>query len=214
MILQGQVTNAVPSVRATGTPNLQQLPLGEISVSEVMPRYMAATWSGQIFSLSVATAAAITAYVGAAAGTPQIAVWNPAGSGKNMVIIGASYGNVVAASAAGTAAFGLYYGPTAAITQATLSPPTNNLTLLATGSAMKGFTNVALTGSTALTNVIPIGSYYWATAAGAALVTQPSPIEIPGYINVPPGAMIALGGSSALTSATWIGNLTWFEPPV
>lgn len=214
MLIQGQIANTVPAARQTGSPNLAQLPLGEIAVSEVLPRYAALAWSGQVFSVSVAAAAAITAYVGAAGGTPQIAVFNPSGSGKNLVILAANYGSIVAASAAGTVTWGLYWGPTAAITQATLSPPVNALTGLATGSVAKGFSAVALTTSTALTNVMPIGSYYWATAAGAALVTQASPVEIPGYIIVPPGSMAAIGGSSALTSATWISNLTWAEIPV
>lgn len=213
MLVQGTVSNNVPASRATGTPNLLQLQLGESAVSEVLPRYTALTWSGQVFSVSLATAAAITAYVGAAGGTPALAVWNPTGSGRNMVLLSAGFGNVVAASAAGTVSWTAYFGPTAAITQATLNPPTNMSTLNATGSVMKGYSNVALTSSTALTNVIPLGSYYWATAAGAAL-TQQSPIEIPGYVLIPPGSMVALGGSSALTSATWIANLTWAELPV
>jgi hypothetical protein len=31
---------------------------------------------------------------------------------------------------------------------------------------------------------------------------------------IPPGSMVALGGSSALTSATWIGNMIWAEIPI
>lgn len=187
---------------------------GDAIVSELHGRYYEQTYRGNVFSLSVVAAAAITAYVGAAAGTPQIALWNPAGSGKNAVIISANYANVVAASAAGTVAWGLYFGPTAAITQATTSAPINMATLNAAGSVMTGFRNVALTSSTALTGVIPVGAYYWATAAGAALVSQPSEIELAGKLIIPPGAMLALGGSSALTSATWLGSLVWEEVPV
>lgn len=215
MLFQGSVEQAVTSVRSSGSPNVQQLQLGELAVSEVLPRYAALTWSGLVFSVSVGTAAAITGYSGGAAGTPQIAVWNPAGTGKNLLVLAANYGNVVAASAAGTVSWALYYGPTAAITAAASSTyPMSQLTMQPSGSAAKAFINAALTSSTALTNVVPLGSYYWATAAGAALVTQPSPVEIPGYLLVPPGSMVALGGSSALTSATWIGNLIWAELPI
>jgi hypothetical protein len=214
MLIQGQIANNVPTARATGNPNALQLQLGELGVSEVLPRYAALNWSGQVFSYSVATAAAITAYTGGAAGQPQIAVFNPAGSGKNLVVLNANYGSVVAASAAGTVAWGLYYGQTALTSVAQTVYATNNLSLNPTGSVTKVYANVALTGSTALTNVMPLGSYYWATAAGAALVTQVSPIEFPGSIIIPPGSMMALGGSAALTAATWIGNLTWAEIPV
>jgi hypothetical protein len=215
MLIQAEVLNAVPNARGSGTQNAMQLQLGELAVSELLPRYAALTWSGQVFSVSVATAAAITAYSGGAAGTPQIAVWNPVGSGKNLWVLSANYANVVAASAAGTVTWGLYYGPTAAITAAASAAyPVSQLTMLPSGSAAKAFVNAALTGSTALTNIVPLGSYYWATAAGAALVTQASPPEIPGWLCIPPGSMVALGGSAALTSATWQGNMIWGEAPV
>lgn len=211
---QLQPVTAVPNAKVTGNPNALAERLGEAPVSEWLPRYSAMSWSGYTYSLSVSAAAAITAYIGAAGGTPQIAVWNPAGSGKNLWPIAGNFGNVVAASAAGTAAWALWYGQTAAITQATLTTPTNQLTLNASGSVAKGYTNIALTASTALANLVPLGSYYWATAAGAALVTPAAPIEIPGYVCIPPGSMMALGGSAALTSATWTGALIWLELPI
>lgn len=215
MLFQGQSIAAVPTARTYGNPNVLQLPLGELAVSEVLPRYAALTWSGQVFSVSVATAAAITAYSGAGAGTPQIAVWNPPNSGKNLLVLTANYANVVAASAAGTVAWGLYYGPTAAITATASSTfPLSQLTMQPSGSVAKAYVNTALTGSTTLTNVVPMGSYYWATAAGATLVSSPLPAEIPGYLLVPPGSMVALGGSSALASATWQGNMMWAEIPI
>ena len=182
-------------------------------VSELHAPYYEQTYRGNVYTLSVVTAAAITAYVGAAAGTPMLAVWNPAGSGKNIVVLQANVANAVAASAAGTAAFGLYYGVTAAITQATITYPTHALTQLATNSVAFGFRNVALTASTAATNVLPMGSYYWATAAGA-IQTPNAAVEPKGSILIPPGSYVALGGSSALTSATWIGSLSWEEIPV
>lgn len=210
---QLQISTGVPASRVAGIPNALCERLGEGPVSEWLPRYAAMTWSGYTYSLTVSAAAAITAYIGAAAGQPQIAVWNPAGSGKNLWPIAANFGNVVAASAAGTVAWALWYGQTVAITQATLTTPTNQLTLNATGSVAKGFTNVALTASTALTNLVPLGSYYWATAAGAVLVTPSLPIELPGYVCIPPGAMMALGGSAALATATWTGSIVWLELP-
>ena len=76
-------------------------------------------------------------------------------------------GQVLISSGAGTVTWGLYYGPTVAPTQTTLSYPVNNLTLNKVGSVSQCFTNVALTSSTALSNVYPLGQYYWATAAGA-----------------------------------------------
>ena len=185
---------------------------GSVAGQDSHGRYVEAVYRGGVYSVSVAAAAAITAYTGGAAGTPQIAVWNPAGSGKNAFLLQASFANVVAASAAGTVTWGIYYGPTAAITQATLTNPVNALTLT-TGSVCKGFTNAALTSSTALTNAMFLGNYYWATAA-AAFGSALSVFDLGGSICIPPGSMAALGGTSALTSATWVGQLIYEELPI
>lgn len=188
--------------------------LGDAIASELHPRYYEMAYRNQVFGTSVVTAAAITAFTGGAAGTPQIAVWNPSGSGKNVIIISASVANVVAASAAGTVAWGIYFGPTAAITQATVTAPTNMASQVAAGSVATAFKNVALTSGTAAANVIALGSYYWATAAGAAQVAGWGEADIGGKLVIPPGSYAALGGSSALTSATWIGTMIWAESPV
>jgi hypothetical protein len=186
---------------------------GDLIVSELHGRYYETTYRGNSFLLSVSTAAAVTAYSGAAAGTPMLCVFNPSGSGRNAVISKIAIGSVASASAAGTVSFGLWFGATAAITQATTVIPYSMLTQLQSGSVMTGFRNVALTSGSAATNVIPIASYYWATAAGAALVTG-GPIDLEGAVIIPPGSYAALGGSSALTSATWIGSIQWEEVPV
>lgn len=187
--------------------------LGDAIVSELHGRYYETNYRGNVFLLSVSTAAAVTAYTGAAGGTPMIGVFNPVGSGKNLVILKASFANVVSASAAGTVTFGLYFGTTATITQATTTTPWSMVTQQQSGSIATGFRNVALTSGSAASNVIALGSYYWATAAGAALVSG-GPVDLEGALIIPPGSYVALGGSAALTSATWIGSLQWEEVPV
>lgn len=187
--------------------------LGDAIVSELHGRYYETTYRGNSFLLSVSTAAAVTAYTGGAAGTPMIALFNPSGSGRNAVLNKVAVANVVAASAAGTVMFGLYFGTTAAITQATTTAPWAMNTQLQSGSVMTGFRNVALTSGSAASNVIPIASYYWATAAGAALVNN-GVFDLEGSVIIPPGSYVALGGSAALTSATWVGSMQWEEVPV
>lgn len=187
--------------------------LGDTIVSELHGRYYETNYRGNKFVLSVSTAAAITAYTGGAAGTPMLAVFNPTSSGKNLVITKVSIGNVVAASAAGTVAFGLYFGTTATITQATTVAPWSLSTQLQSGSFATGFRNVALTSGSAANNVIALGSYYWATAAGVAGLFD-NAIDLEGSVIIPPGSYVALGGSAALTSATWIGSIMWEEVPV
>ena len=184
--------------------------LGDAIVSELHGRYYETTYRGNSFLLSVSTAAAVTAYAGGAAGTPMLALFNPSGSGRNAVLNKISVGNVVAASAAGTVSFGLWFGNTAAITQGTTVTPWNMATQLQSGSVMTGFRNVALTSGSAATNVIPLSSYYWATAAGVGLVSN-GVVDLEGSVIIPPGSYAALGGSAALTSATWIGSIQWEE---
>lgn len=187
--------------------------LGDSIVSELHGRYYETTYRGNSFLLSVSTAAAVTAFTGGAAGTPMIALFNPLGSGRNAVLNKVSVANVVASSLAGTVMFGLYFGTTAAITQATTTTPWAMNTQLQSGSVMTGFRNVALTGSTAATNLIPLASYYWATAAGVGLVNN-GVVDLEGAVIIPPGSYVALGGSAALTSATWVGSMQWEEVPV
>lgn len=214
MPVTGQV-GLVPSNRAGAGASALQMPLTEFGMSEIMPRYHAMNWSGQVFSASLFTAAAISAYIGAAGGTPAIGIFNPTNSGKNLIPLFANYANVVAASAAGTVAWGLYYGPTATITgTASTTYPVSQLSLVKGASVASAFVNAALTSSTAATSFIPMGAYYWATAAGAALVTPPVPYEFAGQLVIPPGSYMALGGSANLTSATWQAFLSWAELPI
>lgn len=189
---------------------------GETIVSELHPRLYETNYRGNVFSLPLITAAAVTAYSGAAAGTPMIAVYNPIGSSKNLVVLSAAYANAVAASAAGTVVFGLYAGvqTTVPISATANAAPVKMSTMTQSGSVALGYTNTALTGGVAATAFIPLGSYYWATAAGAALVTSAAPAAIDGQLIIPPGGYVALGGNAALTSATWNGALIWEEVPV
>ena len=187
--------------------------LGDNIVSELHGRYYETTYRSNSFLLSVSTAAAVTAFAGGAAGTPMLAIFNPAGSGRNAVLNKVSIGNVVAASGAGTVSFALWFGTTATITQATTVTPWNMGTQLQSGSVVTGFRNVALTSGSAASNAIALSSYYWATAAGVGLVSD-GVSDIEGGVIIPPGSYCALGGSAALTSATWIGSMQWEEVPV
>ena len=185
----------------------------ELLVSELQARYYEQAYRGQTFLTSVA-AAAPTAYVGAAGGTPLIGLWNPASTGKNLVLLRASVALAAQATTTlNTTSIRLYGGPTAAITQATVSVPLNLLSLTASGSIAKSFLNVALTSSTALTYLESIGSYWWSSAVGTALV-PPVAWDYAGSIIVAPGNMIALSPYAALTAATYDAALVWAEVPV
>jgi hypothetical protein len=193
-------------------PAFPQDQQGALLATELNPRYYEQAYLGQTFFTSTAAAAG-TAFVGAAGGTPLLAVWNPAGSGKNLVLLQAMVGVVATATGAGTTQFRLYGGATAAITQATVATPVSCLSLAASGSVAKAYANVATTSSTALTYITTIGNYYWATAAGAIL-TEPLIQDFSGAIIVAPGNMVAIGAVTILTSMTNDAYLLWSELPI
>lgn len=209
MNIEGQVG---PQVLTDGikTASIRQSKDGSIVGQDSHGRYQEAVLRGNVYYLP-ASGVAPTAYVGAAGGTPLVAIHNPVGSGKNIVLLFASIANRVAASAAGTVSFGIWGGPSVQPT-GTQTVPTNMLSLQKAGSVGLGFVNTALTGSTALSLILSPMTYYWATAAGA--FGEYGLIEIAGMIIIIPGNQVAIGATSALTSATWDTTLSWEDVPV
>lgn len=182
---------------------------GAQRTSDAHGRFLNAVLENRVYALSTAGAAA-TAYTGGAAGTPLLAIHNPANSGKYLALLAVGIASRVAASAAGTFGLNLWSGPSVLPT-GTTTPPTNVLSLAASGSGARGFVNTALTSSTALALALPLASYYWATAAGA--IIAPSFFDIGGLLVAAPGNQIALGGTAALTSATYDVAMYWEEMP-
>ncbi len=181
-----------------------------MGVSATHGRYQEAVARGNVFYLN-ATAAAPTAYVGASGGSPLLALMNPFTGTKNLVLLGVMIANRVASSAAGTVGFNLW-GGVSVLPTGTKTNPVNMLTLNSAGSAVTGFVNTATTGSTAITQIMPLATYYWATAAAAFMT--PAFFDIAGMVMVVPGNLIALGATAALTSATWDVTLVWEEIPL
>lgn len=203
--IQGQVGAQVLQDGTTTT--VRQGRTGELSVSDAHGRYQEAVIRGNVYGITLAAGAA-TAYTGGAGGTPLLAIHNPTGSGKNLVLLGVGIANRVAASAAGTVSFQLWTGVSVAPT-GTLTAATNLLSQSNSGSVSLAAVNAALTSSTALTHNFPLFTYYWATAAGA--IGTPGYFDPAGLFVVAPGTQLTLGGTSALTSATWDASLVWEE---
>lgn len=204
-IVQGAVGKQAAA--DSSNPNVRQARTGDIVTSDGHGRYYETVSRGDVYRLSVAGATA-TAFTGGAAGTPLLGIYNPTGSGKNLVVLVVGVSNRVAASAAGTVDFALYQGVSAAPT-GTLTTPTNALTQAASGSVALGVVNAAATSTTATALQLPLGSYYWATAAGA--INNSVLYEPAGSVVVAPGQFLALGASAALTSATWNASVLWEE---
>ena len=177
----------------------------------MLTRFQEAILRGNVYYLSV-SAATPTAYAGAAAGTPLLAIFNAINANKAFIPLAIGIAGDAAASAAGAVAFKLWAGNPAVQGTGTKTTPTNAFTQLTTGSTASGYVNTALTGQTgALSLALPIASYYWATAASAFLASDLFFVE--GLTPVIPGNELALGATAALTSATWSAALYWEEVP-
>ena len=179
---------------------------GALVVAAGHGRYLETALRGNVYFTSIASAAP-TAYVGAAGGTPLLAVHNPTGSNKVLALIAASGLIRVTATGAGTTDLTLWAGPSVTPT-GTQTVPRSALTYLQGGTGL-GFANAALTSSTALNLVMALNHYYWATAAGATAAQ--GFVDLNGLIVLMPGMQAALGATVVPTSTTWDASLWWEE---
>lgn len=182
-------------------------------------KYYEATSRGGVFSLTLtawtSTVAAGNILAAAAAASTQFALWNPAGSGKNLSLLkfgvffisGTSPIPAVFHSASVTA-------PT--IATSVLTPiQCNNLGMAAStvAKALSSAAGAALTGSTALV-VIRLADLM-VTAGTAANLAGRTVIEyIEGDIVIPPGTCWVPTWAAAGTSFLGGYSVTWEEVPV
>ncbi len=182
---------------------------GAQRTTDAHARYLDAVLAGRVFKLQGASLAP-TAYVGAAGGTPLLAIHNPVASGKIASLLCVGVAERVTASAAGTATIAVWSGASVVPT-GTFTAATSAYSLAASGSQMLGVVNAAMTGSTALAMAMPLFTYYWATAAGASIA--PGFFDIGGLVTAAPGNQIAIGATVVPTATTWDIVMYWEELP-
>lgn len=207
-ILLGQSQKSgAPSAVSTGWHN-------EVLKTDLLPRYAYMVLAGKVFSVSAAGQNP-TAYTGAAAGTPLLAVYNPPTSGVNLV--GLMVGLGVQTEGTGTAGqdFALYSGVVTAIGTGTVTVPTGALSLQAAGSAAKGFSNAALTAQTGtLSLALPLLSVGVTPGTTATKDVANGLFDCAGLVVAAPGNMIALGAAGTGTAAKIDAVFYWAELPV
>lgn len=182
-------------------------------VSELAPKFHALAKSGAVFSSAIAGANP-SAFIGGAAGTPLIGLYNPASSGVDLVLIQAR----VAIRTTGSAAvatdinfWGVNQGGVAVT--GTNSPPTNVYSQAASGSVATAMLNVVNTAALASTLRAPSLSIGLTAATAITNVgAYVDPIE--GLLIVSPGSYLAYGASVAPTAASLDVALIWAELPV
>src|SRR2546425_3365307 len=183
---------------------------GGLAPSDVQARYQEAVLRGNAYFLS-ASAAAPTAFTGAAGGTPLIGVMNPAGSGKALVFLAASTTITAVPSVAGVVDSELWAG-VSVVPTGTVTAPTNMAAQQATGSVAKGFVNTAMTSSTAINLVTGLSAFWWATAAAGAMASS-GIVDLAGIAGGIPRGLGGLRGRTVPTSTSTDAFLMWEEVP-
>ena len=200
--------------RANGAQaNVPSGTFGEVFMSELNPIYYSLIKQGRVYSLS-GTGLNPSAFGGVAAGTPLLGVWNPAGSGVDLVPIMLN----VAIRTTGTAVVATDFNfwtanqGTTAIT-GTQTAAKNMYTQATTGSAMYGMVNVANTAAVAST--LSKASFSIGLTAGTAVTNvQLLQDELKGLLLTSPGSYLAWGSAASLTAASIDFSFIWAEIPV
>lgn len=216
---------AVGAPSTTSAADSTNLPIlqgkqSELVVTELHGKYYTQAYRSNVFWASAAATGLITTifsnttYVG-------LLLWNPQGSGKNLVPIRATQGRILAATT--VCAFGHSYlinagagvstgAPISAFTAITATRgPANNPGLTGQGSS------VALVGGGAtFTTALAWGrsNGFAAGTETTAIVEQAYSEDFDGNLVIPPGTLMAVFAASAAQGGTWLPSVLWEEVPV
>jgi hypothetical protein len=183
-------------------------------VQDAHGRNYEATYRGNVWTLSTAAAGITVAaanVIAASAGSPIVGVFNPVGSGKNLVIVRATSLWASGTTGAGGLVWGII-APNAGVTAAGGNGAINNATFTTGGSTARTFTGSALTGAGVSTLFRFLGGP--TTGVLAASSAQTVNEETAGDIICPPGAVVGLFAAAAGTSPIVMASMTWEEVAV
>jgi hypothetical protein len=200
---QGQVgvqQNASGSVPLQG---FRQLPQGDMSVSELHPRYFEQGRYGNVYSAANQAAQAVS--VGLATTYTGLMLYNPVGSGVMLVPTKLKFALSAAPAAISTlgliAGFAANGGVTAQTTKLI-----NQSSQIGNPSVGKG---IALSAATIAT---PTWLFELLDGFTAAAFPAPTvPVDLEGIYQIMPGGFIAIGALSAITG---LGSIAWEEVPI
>lgn len=224
MLSQAQVGTISASANGVQTA-LRAGPLADQIVSELHGRYYESNRVGAQYFTGHTAVAALSAntITLTATTTPILGVWNPVGSGMNLVmqqaILSVFANNLTSGAAPGAFVWALSLNNSAISTGLT---PYNAKSLAASGSVAKGFAgSTALTGLTNNLAIVagsqfpsPTGLTYTTLASTALLQSYAGREDFDGSIIVPPGGVLALLNTTSSTVFSAVGRLSWEEVPV
>src|SRR6266853_5933299 len=179
MLFQGQVTQAIAAVRQSGNPSALQAQLGELGVSEILPRYGALAWSGLVYFAANTAAQALSVNSGTFTG---LAVANPSNRGKNLVIMDVTVGLAAAVSAVVVIVLG--YAATVALTTGNSTGPKGLPVLVGSSGSSVANVGASATLGAAPTVLRPLAGVHWITT-GASTANIYTKDEVAGAIIIP-----------------------------
>lgn len=212
VLIEGKVS---PQIGADGATNVIRVDrTGCLVTQDSHGKFYEAIKRGNVYFLSI-EGANPTAYAGAAAGTPLLAIYNPTNSGKDISILQSSIGILTEGTGMAAQAFEYWIGVPSAIGTGALSLPTNMYTQKTGGSISSCFANVALTAQAGtlvfLRAIVSIGVTPGTTATkdvvnGVDLVD--------GAIVISPGTLLVIGAAGTGTAAKIDASIIWEEIPL
>jgi hypothetical protein len=188
----------------TGTnANLRQGNQTDLMVSELHGKYYEQVYQGNMYfgansAAQATTVALATTYTG-------LVLSNPLASGKNLVLINASFALSVAPAAIAPIMLFVGFSATTNVTHTTPVVPQGNLVGTVAGVG-KLDSSATLTGT-------PVWALPLYGGFTAAALPNPStaPFDVAGLLVIPPGGYVGIG---SLTAVTGFGSLHWEEVPV
>lgn len=230
MLIQNQVgpiastVSLSPGVQSPGRAGN----MGDLIVSKLHGDFYESNYRGACFSVGSVAAVALAATHATATGltataTPILGIYNPLSSGYNAVINQAtlnSFINNVTSVAPGAYVWVQATGQSGMAAAGVA--PTNRKSLLASGSVCRGFGGASamtgLVGSVAIVHAapFPLASGLLTTTVAAATPT-PSVGGMETYngsLIVPPGGILGLMCTLAVTTHSVFGSIVWEEVPV
>jgi hypothetical protein len=205
MLLQGEV--GPKSYQDGATPNLRFGRLADAIFSELNGRYYEQVYRGNVFIAALQAGTAITNLNATATG---LILTNPAGSGKNLVLLEILLAQTsTAAAATNWVALAANVNPTAAAVVHT-TPVTLRNALLGSGASSVAFADSAATLPAA---PFVIRALHAPSISATATTAVPPFIkdEVAGAVIVAPGTAISLTSSAAFSA---IASFTWAELPI
>lgn len=213
MIIKGRVGPARYGDDMEAAPRMGNQ--GEVITGNLNPRYYEQTMRGNAFMYSAAIGGTVLA---AFATTSAPFIWNPIGSGRNLIITKVAVGlDATGTTAAGHVVYGVQsnlggnVGTGAPVVSGTFVAATNLLIGSGLVSQMKfAPTTVSLTAACTFLCTMGLGQ---ATAATTATSPYTAIDYVEGRIVIPPGSAFSVAASGAIAS-TYTISITGLEVPV